>query len=247
MHQYMAQYTSNYSTILFTMAQYCMCIHGSLMCIRHRYGSMLCMHQASIMLTCSTSNINMAQCCASGVNYSSMLCIMHQYIYGSMVYIHSSMMCNRHHNNIMAQYHASLIIILWLNAVHSLFNAIRHQYVAQLMQCIMIRCQYGCASCINFGSCINMAQYAHHASKLWLNPVPWLNAVHYGSLMCTRQQCIYGSMLCIRMAQSCALGIDHSIAQCCASGIHVAVVNKVHKQNHHYSTLHYPTLPSLHN
>ena len=46
------------------------------------------------------SGINMAQCYASGINYSSMLCIRHQSgcsscikNYGSMLCIHSSIMC----------------------------------------------------------------------------------------------------------------------------------------------------------
>ena len=102
MHQswIMAQYCASCIKIV---AQSCapyhgsmLCIHSSLMCIRHQYGSMLCMHQASIQLNAvHTSGINLTQL---------MLCTRHQFQLNA-VYQASTWLCIMHQYDLMLCIH----------------------------------------------------------------------------------------------------------------------------------------------
>ena len=167
-----------------------LCIHGSLMSIKHQYGSMLCIrHQA--------------QCCASGIknNYSSMLLIRHQCGCKSCINmsrcwcIHGSKMHIRHQYRLMlyisaikiALYYGSMLCIMHqygsMLCINGSMMCIRHQYgtillnaVQELIYGLMLWIRHHntaqtCPSCkmwfihdSSCASCINMAQYrmSHH-------------------------------------------------------------------------------------
>ena len=126
--------------------------------------------------------------------------------YGS-IWINESMLCIKHiiWLNSLLLHHASVII--WLNAVHPWFNAIRLQYVAQCS-----------ASGINTYGSISLSDL-HHPS-IWLSTILWFNFPQWFASCINTAQYYTMAQCCESTTQWCASGIN--MAQCHASGINMA-------------------------